>query len=164
MTVNNKSRRLMAVLAMVLSVIMLLSLATVSVFAEETTTEAATTEAATTGAATTEAATTGAATTGEAKDEGMSSETLTRIIINSAVGVVILGVAVVLCIVFRKKIPGWWRGLKSECGKVVWCPKDKLKKNAFVVIVVIIIMVLVIALLDFAFSRGIMLLRQLIKG
>ena len=159
MTVNNKSRRLMAVLAMVLSVIMLLSLATVSVFAEEPTSEAATTEAATTGATTTEAA-----TTGDAKDEGMSSETLTRIIINSAVGVVILIAAVVLCIVFRKKIPGWWRGLKSECGKVVWCPKDKLKKNALVVIVVIVIMVLVIALLDFAFSRGIMLLRELIQG
>lgn len=159
MTVNNKSRRLMAVLAMVLSVIMLLSLATVSVFAEEPTSEAATTEA-----ATTEAATTEAATTGEGKDEGMSSETLTRIIINSAVGVVILGAAVVLCIVFRKKIPGWWRGLKSECGKVVWCPKDKLRKNAFVVIIVIVIMVLVIALLDFAFSRGIMLLRELIQG
>ena len=154
MTVNNKSRRLMTVLAMVMSVIMLLSLATVSVFAEAATTEAATTEA----------ATTEAATTGESKEEGMSSETLTRIIINSAVGVVILIAAVVLCIVFRKKIPGWWKGLKSECGKVVWCPKDKLRKNAFVVIVVIVIMVLAIALLDFAFSRGIMLLRELIKG
>ena len=159
MTVNNKSRRLMTVLAMVMSVIMLLSLATVSVFAEAATTEAATTEA-----ATTEAATTEAATTGESEEEGMSSETLTRIIINSAVGVVILIAAVVLCIVFRKKIPGWWKGLKSECGKVVWCPKDKLRKNAFVVIVVIVIMVLAIALLDFAFSRGIMLLRELIKG
>ena len=84
-----------------------------------------------------------------------------RLVINLGVGAVILLAAGALLIVFRKKIPGFVKALKSECGKIVWCPKDKLKKNAIVVLVTILVIAVAIGLMDFAFSRGIMLLRSL---
>lgn len=86
----------------------------------------------------------------------------TKGIINLAVGAVILIAIVVLIIVFRAKIPVWFKAVKSECGKIVWCPKDKLKKNSFVVIVIIVILAVLIGLLDYAFSEGIILLGKVI--
>lgn len=84
-------------------------------------------------------------------------------LINLIVGGVILAAIIVLAIVFRKKIPGWYKGVKSECGKIVWCPKDKLKKNTLVVVVIIVVLAVLIALLDLAFSKGIALLQQLVS-
>ena len=40
----------------------------------------------------------------------------TRGFINLGVGAVILIALAVLIIVYRSKIPTWWKGLKSECG------------------------------------------------
>ncbi len=67
----------------------------------------------------------------------------------------------ILAIKFRAKIPGWWKGLKSECGKITWCPKDKLKKNTFVVVIIILAIAVAIGVLDFVFSRGMILLGDL---
>ena len=176
MNAKNMSRRL-ALVAAILSVFMLLTL---TAFAEDTAvaTEAATeavTEAATevateattgeadttaTTDATTEAATEAAttATTDAAED---NTEAKTRGIINLIVGGVLLIALIALLIVFRNKIPGWFKAVKSECGKIVWCPKDKLKRNSFVVLVTIIVIALLIGLLDFAFANGIRLLGKL---
>ena len=88
-------------------------------------------------------------------------EQLTRGIINLAVGAVILIVLVVLAIKYRSKIPTWWKGLKSECGKITWCPKDKLKKNVIVVVIIILAIAIAIGVLDFVFSRGMILLGDL---
>ncbi|MBQ9780012.1 MAG: preprotein translocase subunit SecE [Clostridia bacterium] len=93
----------------------------------------------------------------------MSDEDVKRLVINLGVGAVILLAAVALLIVFRKKIPGFVKALKSECGKVVWCPKDKLKKNTVVVLVTILVIAAAIALMDLAFSEGIILLRKLFQ-
>lgn len=180
MTAKNTSRRL-ALLAAVLSVLMLLSFTVIPGFAEDATeaegtvnTEATTegvTEADGTTAETTAGTTAGtsaettAGTTAETTttddDEGMSDEDVKRLVINLGVGAVILLAAVALIIVFRKKIPGYIKALKSECGKIVWCPKDKLKKNTIVVLVTILVLAVAIGIMDFAFSRGIMLLRDL---
>lgn len=193
MTAKNTSRRL-ALLAAVLSLLMLLSFAVMPGFAaeeNETSTETVTeesTEASTEAAgsdietdtadepatddeteagtaASTEAAT-GSETTTETsasagEDDGMSDKEIKRLVINLGVGVVLLLGLGALAIVFRKKIPGWIKALKSECGKIVWCPKDKLIKNAKVVILIIVALAIAIGLMDYAFSSGLVLLREL---
>ena len=158
-----KSKKL-AVLAALLSLVMLVLMA-VPAFAEEVTTAAVEdvveTEAdaaeETTGASEDESETE-VDTTAEAEEK---KEQLTRGIINLAVGAVILIVLVVLAIKYRSKIPTWWKGLKSECGKITWCPKDKLKKNVIVVVIIILAIAIAIGVLDFVFSRGMILLGDL---
>lgn len=88
----------------------------------------------------------------------------TRRIINLIVGGVILVGLVIAAVLLRDKIPGWIKSLKSECGKIVWCPKDKLKKNSFVVVVIIVALTVLIALLDIAFSTGIIELGKIIRN
>ena len=168
-----KSNKL-AVLAALLSLLMLMSMLMIPAFAEETGTAESQTEQATesatdgaTDAATGEGETTAASTTGSATtsnpDEAAKKEQLTRGLINLGVGVVILIALAVLCIKFRDKIPAWFKGLKSECGKITWCSKDKLKKNTIVVVIIILAIAAVIAVLDFTFSSGIALLGGLGK-
>ena len=173
-----KSNKL-AILAALLSLLMLVSMLVVPAFAAEdgssadaSTTDAATepatdgetgtgsaTTGATTGATTTGSSTTGSSTTAaDTSEEAKQKEQMTRGLINLGVGVVILIVLAVLGIKFRDKIPTWFKALKSECGKVTWCPKDKLKKNTIVVVIIILAITAVIAILDFTFSSGVALL------
>ena len=185
-----KSKKL-AILAALLSLLMILSLTAVTAFAEETDTtadtqavvetgtgeaatntdtepvtgEAATGEVDTTVETGTEAGTsagTEAVTTAPVKKEEKDNTGLIRALVNLGVGVVILVVLGILAYKFRAKIPGWWKGLKSECGKITWCPKDKLKKNTLVVVVIILAIAAAIGVLDFVFSRGMILLGELI--
>ena len=115
-------------------------------------------------ASATEAATSGStASTAETKSAAVQKAE-TRRLINLIVGGVILAVLVVLAIVFRAKIPVWFKAIRSECGKIVWCPKDKLKKNAIVVVVIIVAIAVLIALLDIAFSTGIIELGKAVKN
>ena len=115
-------------------------------------------------ASATEAATSGStASTAETKSAA-EQKAETRRLINLIVGGVILAVLVVLAIVFRAKIPVWFKAVRSECGKIVWCPKDKLKKNAIVVVVIIVAIAVLIALLDIAFSTGIIELGKAVKN
>ena len=126
----------------------------------ETESESATetgTEASTTTSATTKEETT---TEDKAAAEAKKQQK-TRGIINLCVGAAILVALAVLVIVYRAKIPTWWKGLKSECGKITWCPKEKLKKNTFVVVIIILVIALAIGVLDFVFSRGMILLGDL---
>ena len=166
-----KSNKL-AILAALLSLLMLFSAFAIPAFAEETTAAETTVEttaentesesASETTAATTTAATTTAATTTENKaDAEAKKEQKTRGIINLCVGAVLLIALAALIIAFRGKIPSWWKGLKSECGKITWCPKEKLKKNTFVVVIIILAIALAIGVLDFVFSRGMILLGEL---
>ena len=171
-----KSKKL-AVLAALLSLLMLVMMA-VPAFAEEVTTAAdeAVTTAVETVAETdpvdeteagTDDETEAAAKEDETNDEAdeAAAEELKqkriRGIINLSVGAVLLIVLVILAIKFRTKIPTWWKGLKSECGKITWCPKDKLKKNVIVVVIIILSIAIAIGVLDFVFSRGMILLGDL---
>ena len=163
-----KSKKL-AVLAALLSLFMLLSLMAVPAFAddtatttvEETVTEAGTGEETTAAETETRKEETTTAATGTTDTE--KKETLTRSIINLCVGGVLLIVLVVLAIKFRSKIPSWWKGLKSECGKITWCPKDKLKKNVIVVVLIILAIAVVIGVLDFVFSFSVGKLGDLVS-
>lgn len=177
-----KSNKL-AVLAALLSLLMLVSmLAVVPAFAEDATTAEETTVAETVEATEPESseeteAGTGAESSTEKGTEASTKEETTTVnkdelekakqrrirgYINLGVGAVILIGLAVLAFVFRAKIPAWWKGLKSECGKITWCPKDKLKKNVFVVIIIIVAIAAAIGVLDFVFSRGMILLGELV--
>ena len=70
------------------------------------------------------------------------------------VGVVALIAAVVLCIVFRKKLAKLLRVYKSEAKKIVWFPWAQTKKSTILVWVVLIVSALVICLLDLGIGRG----------
>ena len=181
-----KSNKL-AILAALLSLLMLFSAFAIPAFAEDATTAEETTAAETveeteagsdaesesetaadsetesaTEASTTTAATTKEETTTEDKDAAEAAkQQKTRGIINLCVGAAILVALAVLIIVYRAKIPTWWKGLKSECGKITWCPKEKLKKNTIVVVIIILVIALAIGVLDFVFSRGMILLGDL---
>ena len=182
-----KSNKLV-VLAALLSLLMLIVL-TVPAFAEEVTTgEEAEATVAETEVATepetgdeagtedgTEAGTSGDTakdTTASTKEEtttkapneadaAAKKKQLTRGIINLSVGALIVLILGILAIKNRAKIPTWWKSLKSECGKITWCPKDKLIKNVKVVILVILAIAFVIFLLDLAFSEGMVYLGNL---
>ena len=179
-----KSNKL-AILAALLSLLMLFSAFAVPAFAEDATTAEETTAAETveeteagsetetesesateqgTEASTTASATTKEETTTEDKAAAEAKkQQKTRGIINLCVGAAILVALAVLVIVYRAKIPTWWKGLKSECGKITWCPKEKLKKNTFVVVIIILVIALAIGVLDFVFSRGMILLGDLFR-
>ena len=192
MTAIHSSRKLLTVLAAAISLILLLTFASIPSFAEDTTaaettietiavtetqtaeaataveTEASTAEVATgdtsaTTAASTEASTAEVTTAAVTEDEEAKQVAMTRGIINLVVGAVIIIAVIVLCIVFRSKIVPFTKSVKSELGKIVWCPKDQLKKKAIVVIIVILALLLIIYLLDMAFSEGIQALRTLIN-
>ncbi len=181
-----KSKKLTALAAVLLSLLMLMTLSAVTVFADEaetpadsadvtvaeTTAEPGDTEASTgdketgteagTGKETTTSATTSAVTEKDTTAEAEAKkEARTRGFINLGVGAVILIALVILCIKFRAKIPGQWKALKSECGKISWCTGDKLKKNTIVVVIIILSIAVVIGILDFVFSRGMILLGDL---
>ena len=179
-----KSNKL-AILAALLSLLMLFSAFAVPAFAEDATTAEETTAAETveeteagsetetesesatetgTEASITTSATTKEETTTEDKAAAEAKkQQKTRGIINLCVGAAILVALAVLVIVYRAKIPTWWKGLKSECGKITWCPKEKLKKNTFVVVIIILVIAAAIGVLDFVFSRGMILLGDLFK-
>ena len=175
-----KSNKL-AVLAALLSLLVLASLFVVPAFAadagsndttttaaagETTTAEPEDDDTTTTGSSTettttkTETTTKNETTTGA--DDGKPTKNQIRGWINLGVGALILIVLAVLCIKFRKKLPGWFAALKSECGKITWCPKDKLKKTTIVVVIIILAITATILVLDLAFENGILLLGDLV--
>ena len=70
------------------------------------------------------------------------------------IGVVALVAAVVLCIVFRKKLAKLFRVYKSEVKKIVWFPWAQTRKSTLLVWVILLIGALVICLLDLGLGRG----------
>lgn len=161
------SKKLNAVLAVLLALFVTVSAMLLPTFAEEapseedtaTVSEPATdalsgeaTEAATSGATEAVSSDTTPVTTPATDHDHSHGDDLTRGIINLAVGAVILIGLIVLAIVFRKKIPGWIKALRSECGKIAWCSKDKLRKNTAVVVIIILALTVLVGLLDYAFS------------
>lgn len=81
-------------------------------------------------------------------------------------GIVIVA-AIVLVIVyfanakFKAKVQNFFRSLKSELGKVVWSSKNDVKKNTVIVLVFVLAFAVIIGLLDFLFSKGIIALGKL---
>ena len=62
----------------------------------------------------------------------------------------------------KGKIKEAWRGFKSEVKKIVWPSAKQVTKNTAVVLLIVVICGIAIIALDFAFSRGLMGLTELI--
>ena len=78
-------------------------------------------------------------------------EIITNIVV---IGIIVI-VAAVLIIKFRVKLAAFLRSVKSEVKKIVWASGKDTKKNFLVVIVITVAIAVLIGLLDFAFSKGI---------
>ena len=167
-----KTNRLIALLV---SIVMIISMLTVCAFATEPTEQGTTapTEQGTT--APTEQGTT-AGTEKPTEDHSghdhngngipddqektvSKGEIITNIVV---IGIIVI-VAVVLIIKFRAKLAAFLRSVKSEVKKIVWASGKDTKKNFLVVIVITVAIAVLIGLLDFAFSKGIQGIVNLLK-
>lgn len=87
------------------------------------------------------------------------------IIVSSAI-IIIAILAFVICYFaipkFREKVKKFFSDYKSELKKVTWSSKEDVRKNTITVVVVILVLVIVIAALDFIFLNGIEALGQLL--
>ena len=156
------NKKIVSLITLILTVALMFSLCSLSVFAE---TEAEGTESAP--AATEEVAESASDTAAEtaAATQGSSSTTTTGTeeeendIVGTIVSLCILGVIVIVvavfCIIKREKVGKFLRSLKSESKKVVWLPWNQVRKSTIVVIIVVVIVAAVIGILDVAFASGI---------
>lgn len=158
-------------LAAILALILMLSLFSFSVYADEPAETTAPVDAATTAApadddaadadVTTAAADTDAdADTEDEHDHGFPWDA----VISFGIVIVALIVLLILYFVnakFQAKVQNFFRSLKSELGKVVWSSKNDVKKNTIIVLVFVLAFAVIIGLLDFLFSKGIIALGKL---
>ena len=144
------------ILAVILAAMLMLTLLTANVFADEVTGEAA---------AETTAEVAGDATEAPAEDEHDHSINWVDIIVSASI-IVLAAVAFVICYFaipsFQEKVKKFFSDYKSELKKVTWSSKEDVRRNTITVIVVIVALVIVIALLDVIFSGGIEALSHLI--
>lgn len=160
-------------IALLMAIVVALSLFTVSVFAEDSTTAGTTTETSVATEAGTTAETAGGTSTGTGSSTAAKTEAKTQVATQSAseiaaekekkanrnvmiVELIILAVAViaiaVVCILHKEKVAEKLRGYKSELHKVTWCSKEQTKKNTIVVVVFVLALAVAIALFNTAIS------------
>lgn len=108
-----------------------------------------------TSASTTDSVTTGTST-GEEEEKSYLSLIVTLVVV-----VIIVAVALIYYFKNPEKVQKFWKGYKGELHKIVWLPKDELKRNTIVVCVIVVISVVLIALLDFVFSNVVWFLMEL---
>ena len=174
-----------SLIALLVSLALVLSVLTVSVFADEVDPsqgEEQTTTTTVEGGDNNEEQTTttnGEETTTTKKDEttttadphaghdhgtGEEEKDYTNLIITLAVLAVIIIAGVVLAIINRVKLKAFLRSVKSEMKKVVWSPADQTRKNFLVVMVICVAVIILVAVLDIAFGKGISALAEWIKS
>lgn len=166
------------ILAVILAAIMMLTLLTATVFADESTEAPAdvTEEVTEAPADETEAPAEGTEAEDDhdhdhdhedstEEDEHDHSINWVDIIVSASI-LVLAAVAFVICYFaipkFREKVKKFFSDYKSELKKVTWSSKEDVRKNTITVIVVILVLVIVIALLDFIFLSGIEALSHLL--
>ena len=166
------------ILAVILAAMLMLTLLTANVFADEATGEAAAeTTAEVAGDATEAPAEETEAPAeddhddhdhdheGETEDEHDHSINWVDIIVSASI-IVLAVLAFVICYFaipsFKEKVKKFFSDYKSELKKVTWSSKEDVRRNTITVIVVIVALVIVIALLDVIFSGGIEALSHLI--
>ena len=127
MTFKNKR----SLIALVMSLVLILSFFTVSVFAE-------------------------------GYSEAQIEDIKNTLIINGAIILGIIVIAVVLIIRFRKKLFSFLRTVKSELKKIVWSSKENTRKSFLVVVVVAVAFALGTFLIDFALGEVVKTLATII--
>ena len=122
-----------SLIALLMSLVLIASIFTVSVFADDASDKAA--------------------AIAEAKN---------TLIINGAIILAIIVIAVVLVIRFRKKLSEFLRAVKSELKKIVWSSKENTRKSFLVVTVVAVAVALALFMVDEAFGFVVRTLSSLI--
>ena len=188
---NSKLSR--SALSLVIATLLVFSLFTVSVFAEDTllispaptaddtvTVESGAADVATDDAAVADdAAETTAAADAEKEhdhsheESGSTTETTGEteekkgMSTFNIISLIILGllaiVGVIYCLMNREKVGKFLRSLRSELKKISWSTWKDVRKNTIVVIVVVVAIGLLIAGVDFLFSRGILAMKNVLS-
>ena len=160
------SVRFFKTLAAFLALALMLSLCSLSIFADES--EAATAEGEATTAAPDETTAAPADETTAASDDDHDHDHDHGFPWDAVIsfGIVIIAIIVLLIVYFvnpkfKEKVQNFFRSLKSELKKVVWSSKDDVKKNTVVVLIFVAAFAVLIGLLDFLFSKGIIALGKL---
>lgn len=160
------SVRFFKTLAAFLALALMLSLCSLSIFADES--EAVTAEGEATTAAPDETTAAPADETTAASDDDDDHDHDHGFPWDAVIsfGIVIIAIIVLLIVYFvnpkfKEKVQNFFRSLKSELNKVVWSSKDDVKKNTVVVLIFVAAFAVLIGLLDFLFSKGIIALGKL---
>ena len=160
------SVRFFKTLAAFLALALMLSLCSLSIFADEP--EATTAEGEATTAAPGETTAAPADETTAASDDDHDHDHDHGFPWDAVIsfGIVIIAIIVMLIVYFvnpkfKEKVQNFFRSLKSELNKVVWSSKDDVKKNTIVVLIFVAAFAVLIGLLDFLFSKGIIALGKL---
>lgn len=160
------SVRFFKTLAAFLALALMLSLCSLSIFADEP--EATTAEGEATTAAPAETTAAPADETTAASDDDHNHDHDHGFPWDAVIsfGIVIIAIIVLLIVYFvnpkfKEKVQNFFRSLKSELNKVVWSSKDDVKKNTIVVLIFVAAFAVLIGLLDFLFSKGIIALGKL---
>lgn len=160
------SVRFFKTLAAFLALALMLSLCSLSIFADEP--EATTAEGEATTAAPDETTAVPADETTAASDDDHDHDHDHGFPWDAVIsfGIVIIAIIVLLIVYFvnpkfKEKVQNFFRSLKSELNKVVWSSKDDVKKNTIVVLIFVAAFAVLIGLLDFLFSKGIIALGKL---
>lgn len=160
------SVRFFKTLAAFLALALMLSLCSLSIFADEP--EATTAEGEATTAAPDETTAAPADETTAASDDDHDHDHDHGFPWDAVIsfGIVIIAIIVLLIVYFvnpkfKEKVQNLFRSLKSELNKVVWSSKDDVKKNTIVVLIFVAAFAVLIGLLDFLFSKGIIALGKL---
>ena len=103
--------------------------------------------------------------TGDVETTGADDKEGFKLTTNDIVSLVILGVVViavaVYCIIKREKVGSFFRSLKSEFKKISWSPWNQVRKNTIVVIIVVVAIAVLVGLLDLLFNQAIVALGRL---
>ena len=162
------------IFAVILAAMLMLTLLTANIFADEATGETAETTAEVAGEATEAPAEETEAPAEDEHDhedettgEDEHDHTINWVDIIVSASIIVLGVvAFVICYFaipsFQGKVKKFISDYKSELKKVTWSSKEDVRRNTITVIVVIVALVVVIAILDIIFSGGIEALSHLI--
>ncbi len=160
------SVRFFKTLAAFLALALMLSLCSLSIFADEP--EVTTAEGEATTAAPDETTAAPADETTAASDDDHDHDHDHGFPWDAVIsfGIVIIAIIVLLIVYFvnpkfKEKVQNFFRSLKSELNKVVWSSKDDVKKNTIVVLIFVAAFAVLIGLLDFLFSKGIIALGKL---
>ena len=162
------------IFAVILAAMLMLTLLTANIFADEVTGETAETTAEVASDATEAPAEETEAPAEDEHDhedettgEDEHDHTINWVDIIVSASIIVLGAAAfVICYFaipsFQAKVKKFISDYKSELKKVTWSSKEDVRRNTITVVVVIIALVIVIALLDIIFSGGIEALSHLI--
>ena len=154
-----------SLIALILSLVLIVSLFTFGASATDETTTAAATESVSETTSAEETTTKAEETTTEdivaAELEKIKADKTTTLIINGVIIAVIVLIIAVVAIKFRKKLGDFMRSVKSELKKIVWSSKENTRKGFLVVIVVAVSVAILLGLIDLAFNTGISMLASL---